>query len=403
MMKKIWLSLLLQSVMLSVMTFALFIPSAMAAEPIRIANIEALSGPFEQFGNQSRTGFQMGMEYATNGTMKLLGRPVEIIVKDTQIKPARAKQLLTEAYKDDKVDIAVGPTSSACAMAMLPVPLEFKKILVVEPAVSDTITGKDSNRYVFKTSRNSSHDAIGNAMVIAKPGVSIAVVAQDYTFGHTFVDVYKKACEAKGAKIVAEEFLPIKTVDFTASAQRIIKAMKDIKGEKYLFLVWAGKGSPLNKFHDMKLDEKYGIKLTTGGNILPVLKSYKPFAGMEGSGYYYYENPDNKMNDWLVKEYKKRFEGLPPDFFVCGGFAAAMFVADAVKKAGSTDTEKLIAVMEGMKWMTPKGEMVMRKQDHQALQVMYHFKLKAEPDVEWAVPELVKVQTIEELDIPPTR
>lgn len=402
-MKKNYVRQIFQGVTLVAMVFALVTPWAMAAEPIKIANIEALSGPFEQYGNQSRVGFKMGMEYATNGTMKLLGRPVEIIVKDSQIKPAIGKQLLTEAYKDDKVDLAVGPTSSAVAMAMLPVPQEFKKILVVEPAVSDAITGKDSNRYVFKTSRNSSHDAIGNALVLARPGVSIATVAQDYTFGRTFVGIYKETCEAKGAKIVIEEFLPIKTVDFTASAQRIIKAMKDLKGEKYLFLNWAGKGNPLKKFHDMKLDEKHGIKLTTGGNIIPVLKGYKSFAGMEGSGYYYHTNPDNKMNDWLIAEHKKRFEGMPPDFFTCGGFAAAIFVAEAIKKAGSTDTEALIAAMEGLEWMTPKGKMIMRREDHQALQPMFHFKLKVDPDVAWAVPELVKVQTIEELNIPLTR
>jgi len=394
---------MLKCIIFFLLTMFLMFSQTMATEPIKIANITALSGPFEQFGNQSRVGFKMGMEYATNGTMKLLGRPIEIITMDTQIKPAIGKQLLTEAYKDDKVDLAVGPTSSAVAMAMLPVPQEFKKILVVEPAVSDTITGKDSNRYVFKTSRNSSHDAIGNALVIAKPGVYIATVAQDYTFGRTFVEKYKKASEAKGAKIVIEEFLPIKTVDFTASAQRIIKAMKDIKGEKYLFLNWAGKGSPLNKFHAMKLDEKYGIKLTTGGNIIPALKGYKPFAGMEGSGYYYYTNPDNKMNNWLIAEHKKRFKGMPPDFFTCGGFAAAIFVAKAIEKAGSTDTEKLIAAMEGLKWMTPKGEMIMRKEDHQALQAMFHFRLRVDPNVAWAVPELVKVQTIEELNIPLTR
>ncbi|MGD8284102.1 MAG: ABC transporter substrate-binding protein, partial [Desulfobacterales bacterium] len=144
-------------------------------------------------------------------------------------------------------------------------------------------------------------------------------------------------------------------------------------------------------------------KLTTGGNIIPVLKGYKPFAGMEGSGYYYHTNPNNEMNAWLITEHKKRFKGMPPDFFVCGGFAAAMFVAKAIEKAGSTDTEKLISAMEGLEWMTPKGKMIMRKEDHQALQVMYHFKLKVDPNVDWAVPELVKVQTIEELNIPLTR
>jgi branched-chain amino acid transport system substrate-binding protein len=109
------------------------------------------------------------------------------------------------------------------------------------------------------------------------------------------------------------------------------------------------------------------------------------------------------MNDWLIAEHKKRFKGMPPDFFVCGGFAAAVFVAQAIEKAGSTDTEKLISVMEGMEWMTPKGKMVMRKEDHQALQVMYHFKLKVDPNVAWAIPELVKEQSIEELNIPLTR
>ena len=377
--------------------------SSMAAEPIKIANIEALSGPFEQFGNQARVGFQMGLEYYTKGTMKLIGRPIEVIVKDSQIKPAVGKQLLTEAYKDDKVDLAVGPTSSAVAVAMLPVPLEFKKILVVEPAVSDAITGKDSNRYVFKTSRNSSHDAIGNALVLARPGVSVATVAQDYTFGRTFGEKYKMACEAKGAKVVIEEYLPMKTVDFTASAQRIIKAMKDLQGEKYLFLNWAGKGSPLNKFHSMKLDEKYGIKLTTGGNIIPGLKAYTAFPGMQGSAYYYHGMVQNPMNDWLIAEHKKRFKGMPPDFFHCGGFAAAIFVAKAIEKAGSTDTEALIAAMEGLEWDTPKGKMIMRKEDHQALQSMFHFKLRVDPDVDWAIPELIKVQTIEELNIPLTR
>ena len=390
--------------LISIFMVGSLVVGSMAAEPIKIANIEALSGPFEQFGNQARVGFQMGLEYYTKGTMKLIGRPIEIIVKDSQIKPAVGKQLLTEAYKDDKVDLAVGPTSSAVAVAMLPVPLEFKKILVVEPAVSDAITGKDSNRYVFKTSRNSSHDAIGNALVLARPGVNVATVAQDYTFGRTFGEKYKAACEAKGAKVVIEEYLPMKTVDFTASAQRIIKAMKDLPGEKYLFLNWAGKGSPLNKFHSMKLDEKYGIKLTTGGNIIPGLKAYKAFPGMEGSAYYYHGMiKDNPMNDWLIAEHKKRFKGMPPDFFHCGGFAAAIFVAKAIEKAGSTDTEALIAAMEGLEWMTPKGKMIMRKEDHQALQSQFHFKLRVDPDVDWAIPELIKVQTIEELNIPLTR
>ena len=370
----------------------------MAEEPIKIAQVVGVTGALEVYAKQSITGFKMGLEYATKGTNKVLGRPIEVILKDTQGKPDMGKQLLTEAFKDDKVDLAVGGVSSAVAKAMLPVAEEFKKILIVEPAVADSITGKDWNRYIFRTGRNSSQDAISNALAIAKPGVFIATLAQDYAFGRDGVAAYKEAAEAKGAKVVHEEFAPINTSDFTAPVQRIIKALKDKKGEKYIFIIWAGKGNPF-KIVDMKLEEKYGIKLASGGNILAALKLYKPMEGMEGAIYYYYESPKNEINDWLVKEHMARYNS-PPDFFTCGGFAAAMAVVTALEKAGSTDTEKLISTMEGMHFMTPKGEMVFRKQDHQALQSMYVFKIKNDPKYEWAVPVLVKELTWKDMDIP---
>ena len=376
-------------------------PMAFAAKPIKIAQVVGVTGPYEAYAKQSINGFKMGLEYATGGTMEVLGRPIEVIIKDTHLKPAKGKQLLTEAYKDDKVDLAVGGVSSAVAMAMLPVAKEFKKVLIVEPAVADSITGSAWNSYIFRTGRCSSQDAISNAVAVAKPGVVIATLAQDYAFGRDGVAAYKEAAEALGAKVVHEEFVPPKTTDFTAPAQRIIGAMKKYKDQpKYLFVIWAGKGNPLGKLVDMKITDKYGIKLTSGGNILDALKLYKPLVGMEGAGYYYYENPKNKVNDWFVAEHKKRFNGAPPDFFTCGGFAAGAAVVEAIKKAGCTDSDKLVKAMEGLKFMTPKGEMVFRPEDHQALQNMFAFKIKVEPNVEWAIPELTRVITIEEMDIP---
>jgi branched-chain amino acid transport system substrate-binding protein len=378
-------------------------PAAMgegkAQKPIKIAQLACLTGPYEAYAKQAVDGFRLGLEYATQGTFKVLGRPIEVIVKDTHMKPAMGKQLLTAAYKDDKVDLAVGPVSSAVALACLPVAKEFKKILIVEPAVADSITGKAWNRYVFRTGRNSSQDAIANAVAVAKPGVVIATLAQDYSFGREGVSAFKEAAEARGAIVIHEEFVPPKTVDFTAPAQRIIRAMKNQKGTKYVFPYWAGKGSPRSKLHEMKIKEKYDIDMIVGGNILDALKSYKPFEGMEGAGYYYYENPNNEINDWLVKEHMKRFNS-PPDFFTCGGMCAGIAVVDAIKKAGSTDTEKLIKAMEGMHFMTPKGEMVFRPEDHQALQSMYHFRIKVDPNVKWAIPELVKEITWKEMDVP---
>jgi branched-chain amino acid transport system substrate-binding protein len=381
-------------VLLVLLFTASVVPVVMAAEPIKIGIIQGLSGAYEIYGKAEVTGFKMGLEYFTKGTNKIIGRDVKIIAEDTQIKPARGKMLLTKLYSDDKVDIAVGPTSSGVALACLPVAQEFKKILIVEPAVADSITGKNWNRYIFRTGRNSGQDAISNAVAIAKPGVSIATIAQDYAFGRDGVAAYKRAAEKLGAKIVHEEYADPKATDFTATIQKIIGALKDKPEPKYVFVIWAGKNSPMNKLQDSGLD-KYGIQITSGGNVLAALKAWKPLKGMVGSIYYYYENPSNPVNDWLVAEHMKRFNE-PPDFFTCGGFAAASAIVTAITKAGSTDTEKLIATMEGMEFMTPKGMMKFRKEDHQALQAMFAFKLEVKPDVEWAIPKLTRVLTMEE-------
>jgi branched-chain amino acid transport system substrate-binding protein len=368
--------------------FAWTTGTVIAADPIKIGIIQGLSGPYEIYGKAEVTGFKMGLEYFTKGTNKIMGRDVKLFVEDTQLKAARAKMLLTKLYSDDKVDLVVGPTSSGVALAILPVAQQFKKILIVEPAVADAITGKAWNRYIFRTGRNSGQDAISNAAAISKPGVSIATIAQDYAFGKDGVAAYKKAAEKLGAKIVHEEYADPKGTDFTAPVQRIIEALKDKPKPKYVFVIWAGKGGPIPQLISAGLD-KYGIEITSGGNVLAALKVMKPLKGMKGSIYYYYENPKNPVNDWFVKEHLKRFKE-PPDFFTCGGFAAASAVISGITKAGGTDTEKLITAMEGMEFMTPKGKMKFRKEDHQALQAMFAFQLDVKPDVAWAIPVLIK-------------
>ncbi|MGZ5685804.1 MAG: ABC transporter substrate-binding protein, partial [Usitatibacter sp.] len=85
-----------------------------------------------------------------------------------------------------------------------------------------------------------------------------------------------------------------------------------------------------------------------------------------------------------------------------GGFTAATAVVAALKRAKSTDTEKLIAAMEGMDFETPKGHMTFRKEDHQAMQSMYHFRIKKEKDQknEWDLLELVREIPASELPVP---
>ena len=382
---------------IAVLTAGLLAGTGIAqAKDIKIAHVYSKTGPLEAYGKQTQTGFMLGLDYATGGTMMVNGNKLEVIEKDDQGKPDVGKSLLAAAYGDDKVDLAVGPSSSGVALALLPVAEEYKKILLVEPAVADSITGDKWNRYIFRTGRNSSQDAISNAVALDKDGVSIATLAQDYAFGRDGVKAFKDAL--KKAKIVHEEYLPTSTTDFTAGAQRLFDALKDKPGRKVIFVIWAGAGNP---FKIADLDPKrYGIELSTGGNILPAMAAYKNFPGMEGATYYYFQIPKNPANNWLISEHYKRFK-TPPDFFTAGGMAAALAVVEALKKTGgNTATEKLITAMEGMSFETPKGKMTFRKEDHQAMQSMYHFKIKVDPAFTWGVPELVREIKADEMDVP---
>ena len=355
-------------------------PAPAFAKDIRIAHISDQTGPLEAYAKQTQIGLMLGLEYATGGTMKIGDRKIVVLQRDSQTKPDVGRSQLAAAFGDDKVDIAIGPTSSGTALAMLPVAEEYKKILLVEPAVADSITGDKWNRYIFRTGRNSTQDAVSNAVAIGKPNTYIATLAQDYAFGKDFVAAFKEALAGTGAQIVHEEYAP-----------------KDKPGRKILFLNWAG-ADPIPKL--IAADPKrFDIEIATGGNILPAMVSYKQLPGMEGAAYYYFGIPKNPANNWLVAEHYKQHKS-PPDFFTAGGMSAGIAIVEAIKKAGSTDTEKLIAAMEGMSFETPKGTMTFRKEDHQAMQSMYHFKIKADPAFEWGVPELVREIKPEEMKIP---
>ena len=373
------------------------------AAPLKVALITSKSHPaFEAYARQTEAGFMLGLEYLTQGTMTVEGRKIVVISKDDQGKPDMAKALLTEAYVDDGADIAVGTTTSGAALAMLPVAAEMKKVLVVEAAVASDITGKFYNRYVFKTSRNSFHDACAGAAATMAPA-SLAFLAQDNVFGKDGIAAARDCLTKMGskAKVVHEEYAPPASTDFTAAGQRLIDALKKAPEPRFLVVAWAG-SSPVNKLANLQ-PGRYNITLVPGGNLLPVMKGWSAYAGSEGSLYYYYDFPTNAMNRWLVAEHKKRFAGTPPDFFVAGGAAAASAVVQALRATkGSSDTEKLITAMEGMNFETPKGTMTFRKEDHQALQPMYHFRIKAKDKQknEWDLLELVREIPASELPIP---
>ena len=131
---------MLKKVLIASLAIAAFsgapLANAQDTKPIKIALIASKTGPSEAYARDTERGLRLGLEYLTQNTMTVLGRKIEVIVKDDQMKPELSKAMLTEALSEDKADIAIGTSWSGGALAMVPVAEEYKKILMVEPAIA---------------------------------------------------------------------------------------------------------------------------------------------------------------------------------------------------------------------------------------------------------------------------
>jgi len=360
-------------------------------EVVKIGVLTSLTGALEAYGAQTVKGFELGLDYATGGTMEVAGKKIEFIIEDTETKSDVAVQKATRLLEDHKVDFIVGSSSSGDTLAVLPLMEEYQKVMVVEPAVADSITGANWNKYIFRTGRSSSQDAIAGAAAIAGEGVKIATLAQDFAFGRDGVEAFSRTAKELGAEIVHEEFADPAGVDFSSNIQRIINAEPD-----YLFVIWAGANSPWGQLVDMRVQER-GIKLSTGAPDIAALRTMEDMVGMEGFTVYHHSLPNNEVNDWLVEEHQKRHNGEMPDLFTPGGFASAMAIVAALEATnGDTDTDTLIAAMEGMTFNSPKGPMTFRAEDHQALQTMYAITLEMVDGFDYPVPVITRELSPEE-------
>ncbi|RYE92746.1 MAG: ABC transporter permease, partial [Oxalobacteraceae bacterium] len=133
-----------------------------AAPDLKVALIAGKTGALEAYAKETETGFMMGLEYLTGGKMEINGRKIRVIVKDDQGKPDLGRTLLAEAYGDDKVDIAVGTTSSGSTISTF---------------LYSLATGSKWNKYIFRTARSSMQDALAAASTF-KQG-SVGFLTQD--------------------------------------------------------------------------------------------------------------------------------------------------------------------------------------------------------------------------------
>ncbi len=365
-----------------------------AGGSIKVGLLTDRSGVVAIYGPMLEQGFDLGLQYATDGTMTVAGKKIEVSIKDTQSKPDVGTQLARELIEKDGVKLLVGVPNSATALAVSGVAKENKVVYIAEPAASPDITGAQFNEYTFRTSRTSVQDALTMGAALKDLGKKFVQIAQEGAFGRGSASAFYNVVKANGGTFVVNDnatdfggvYAPPDTTDFTPYLNKLLDSKADV-----VIVTWSGAGFvPL--FQQMQqLGVFKAMTVATGMGDNQTLKAgYATAIGSVGVSVYHYTLPKNKVNDWLVEQHMKKYNA-PPDLFTAGGFALAQMVVEGLKKTnGSTDAQTLIKAFEGLSFDSPKGTFTIRPEDHVALQPLYLVKLTNVTDPNFKFFDLVK-------------
>ena len=360
-------------------------------KPIKIGLITDKSGALAVYGAMTERSFLLGMEYVTgapgkDNVFKLGDCEIQIIIADDKGVVDTTATVARELIEVKKVDLLVGTVSSGGTATLQGIARDNKKVLIVAPAAANDITGKDFNEYTFRTSRNNYQDFINLCQYLTTKYKKFVQIAPDYSFGRGGAASARDACTKFGGTFVMDDiFAPLDTKEFTPYMEQIAKS-----GAEAWIVTWAGAGFiPMIKAaKDVGLTDKLAMGSSIANNAT-VAPFYATAVGQNSGILYHYTAPKNAINDWLIKEIKARYKE-PPDLFDADAMNAAILALAAIKKTnGNTSPDVLIKAMEGLEFDGPKGKVLIRPEDHVAIQDMYIVKILNVDDKEFKFFELV--------------
>jgi len=366
-------------------------PAQAQQEPIKIGVIYGLGGAAAPYTKPAITGHELAVD-EINAKGGLLGRKLQLVIRDDQSKPDVGIREARDLILKEKVDFLMGVIHSGVALGISEVAKEYKKLYLNTIAKTAALTEEKGHRYVFRSASNTAIEGRAAAILMAdKPFKRYAVIGPDYEYGHRMVDdfiSYLKTLKP-GVQVVAEAWPKFGERDFTAHVNALLQAKPDMVYSS----LWGGDAIAF-----VKQAKPYGFFTKTQYmniaaadlDVVVPLGAETP-EGIWGSSNYAFYYPDTPANREFVAKYKAKANDLPPAgaFF---GYVGTYFLAEAIRKAKSADTEKVIDALEGLTIETPIGPLTMRAYDHQATKGQYWGRLKRVP--EFPFPIMGDVQLI---------
>lgn len=303
------------------------------------ANLE-LSGGVASYGQSIKEGLELALEEINKEGID--GKKLELVPFDNKSEAAEATNGAIKLVSKDKVTAIIGAATSTNTLAQVQIAEDNKIPLITPTGTNPTITNKDGkvNDYVFRTcfidpfQGTVAANFASNELNVKTAAVLIDS-SSDYAKG--LAKAFQDAFEANGGKIVSEEAYVAKDTDFRATLTRI-------KSENPEFVFLPGYYEEVGLI--LKQAREIGLNVPfMGGDGWDSPKLIE-IAGKDATNntfitnHYSSGDPDPKIQEF-VKAFKAKYSGKSPDAFNALGYDTGYFLADAIKRAGSTDPEKI--------------------------------------------------------------
>ena len=333
------------------------------SQAIKIGEINSYSS-MPQFTAPYRQGWQLAVE-EVNAKGGLLGRRVEVIARDDAGKPEEALRHAIELTSLEHVDVLAGGFLSNVGLALADHALKNKRLFVASEPLSDALVWDKGNRYTFRLRPSTYMQAAMLVEEAAKlPARRWATIAPNYEYGQSAVASFKELLKARrpDVEFVAEQWPVLGKLDAGTTLQAVTQAKPDA-----IFNVTFGadlaklvrEGNQRNVFPRTPV-----VSMLSGEpEYLDVLKDETP-KGWIVTGYPW-DQIDTPEHASFAANYYKKFNENPKVGSVVG-YATMQAIFAAINKAKSTDNEKLVLAMRGLKFVTPFGPAEFRAIDQQS-------------------------------------
>ena len=346
----------------------LALSSGALAQPIRIGELNSYK-VFPAFLEPYKKGMELAVE-EINAAGGVLGRKLELVTRDDGGTPGDAVRVAEELLSREKAHVLMGTFASHVGLAVANLANQRKVLFVASEPLTDKMVWENGNRYTFRL-RPSTY--MQTAMLIPEAAKlkkkRWAIVYPNYEYGQSATASFKRLLKQAqpDVEFVAEQAPPLGKID----AGAVVQALADAKPDAIFSSLFA---ADLQRF-------------VREGNTRGLFKGRAVFNLLAGEPEYLDTLKDETPEGWWVtgypwseirtpahqkflSAYQARWKDYPRQGSVVG-YSAVHAVANAIRRAGSTETEKMVDAMKGLEMPTPFGPIAWRALDHQSTMGAY--------------------------------